>query len=292
MYFESITKNNIIYSIDMLRLTTNITFFQFSELEFCLKTVYSDYIKKFYQSSRFIDYQYNFVIEIEEGMSFWIGFLHNSEKRTSSDLVNYSFTIEFNPNKLKMDKLLCKILYSFGDWKVRSYDLACDLSVNILDLIGFEKGNKREMKMISSGFDNKTIYIGKGDNRVKIYNKKLESNLSVNNLTRVEISKKLEDFPVKKIWTYHFDNVFPNLYLNNYLYSFKDYEDKTLLAVLYAVQNDFPFNDLTRCYKNKIKRLFESGGQKILFDCKVVDELIRKVIYHYFVQPSSKQVFL
>ena len=294
MYFEKNVKNNITYSIDMLRLTTEITFFQYSELEFRFKTVYSDYIKKFYQSCKFADYQYNFVIEVEEGSSFWFGFLHNSEKRSSTcDNVNYRFTIEFNPNKLKFNKLLLIVLYSFGDWKMRSFDVACDLSVNILDILGFEKGRKREIKMISSGFDNKTIYIGKLDNRVKIYNKKIESNLDIKgDLTRVEISKKLEDFPVKRIWAYHFDNVFPDLFLNEYLYSFKDYEDKTLLAVLYAVQNDFPFDNLSRRYKEKIRELFCSGGQKILFDCKCVDDVLRKVIYSYFVQANSKQHFL
>ncbi len=41
------------------------------------------------------------------------------------------------------------------------------------------------------GFDNKTIYIGKTDNRIKIYNKKIESNLDIKGeLTRIEISKK------------------------------------------------------------------------------------------------------
>ncbi len=45
MYLDFITKNNITYSIDMLRLTTKISYNEFSELEFRLNTVYSDYIK-------------------------------------------------------------------------------------------------------------------------------------------------------------------------------------------------------------------------------------------------------
>ena len=44
-----------------------------------------------------------------------------------------------------------------------------------------------------------------------------------------------------------------------------DYKDKTLLAVLYAVQNDFPIKELSRVYRNKIQNLLE-GGYKIQFN--------------------------
>lgn len=139
----------------------------------------------------------------------------------------------------------------------------------------------------------KLFIFGKTDNRIKIYNKKIESNLDIKgDLTRIEISKKLDDYEVKKICFYHFDNVFPDLYLNEYLYSFKDYEDKTLLAILYAVQNDFPIDNLTRRYKEKVKNLLFSGGHKINFDCGSAEGVLRKVIYSYFVQPNSRQIFI
>ena len=110
MYFESVVDNNLTYSIDMLRLTTLMSYSKFSEIEFRFETVWQEYIKKKYNSSRFVDFQYNYNIEIEEGISFWFGFLHNSEKRSESDTVLYNFTVEFNPNKLKMNKVLLYIL--------------------------------------------------------------------------------------------------------------------------------------------------------------------------------------
>ncbi len=76
------------------------------------------------------------------------------------------------------------------------------------------------------------------------------------------------------------------------MYSFKDYEDKTLLAVLYAVQNDFPLDNLTRRYKEKVKNLLYSGGHQIKFDCSSIEDVLRKVIYSYFVQPNSRQIFI
>ncbi|MFR8104031.1 MAG: hypothetical protein ACLU8F_02950 [Clostridia bacterium] len=87
------------------------------------------------------------------------------------------------------------------------------------------------------GYDDRTYYMGRSDNRIKIYNKKIESNLEYN-LTRVEITSKI-NLKVKDIKYYDYDIKLPELFLNNYLYSFKDYEDRTLLAVLYAVQSRF-----------------------------------------------------
>ena len=138
MYFESIKNNNITYSIDMLRLT-RITYSDFSKLEFFFNNVFTDNIViKQYTSSKFSDFMFNFVIECEEG-SFWFGFLHNSEKRNFADDYLYNFTIEFNPNKLKYNKFVVQILHSFSDWRLRSFDLAMDLPVNILDIIDITK---------------------------------------------------------------------------------------------------------------------------------------------------------
>lgn len=291
MYFEKMTKDNVTYSIDMLRLTTRCTYNFFTELEFRFDTVWQHYVKLKYNSTRITDFSVNYNIEVEEG-SFWFGFLHNSEKRSQNDFSEYNFTIEFNPNKLQFNKILLYILYKFKDFSIKSYDLAMDLPINILNIVGYDKGNRKDIRVISSGFDNKTIYIGKGNNRVKIYNKKLESNLDVTgDLTRIEISKQLEDLKVKNVYRYEYDKIFPDLYLNEYLYSFNDYEDKTLFAVLYAVQNGFPIGDLTRRYKEKIKELYSTQGLKLKFDYKIVGDLLRKVIYKYFVQPGCNLNF-
>lgn len=157
--------------------------------------------------------------------------------------------------------------------------MAMDIRVNILDLCGFDKGRKKDFRMFSCGKDNRTYYIGRTNNRIKIYNKKLESNLNYD-LTRIEITSKL-DLKVKDIGIYQYDIKLPELYLNNYLYTFKDYEDKTLLAILYAVQSGFSLNDLTRRYKDKVKSLL-NGGYKINLDNKYCTEVIKKSIIYIF----------
>lgn len=284
MYYKNITSfNNLVYSIDMIRLKTYISYDKFSSLEFLFDTVYKDYVVKKYTSSRLDKFFFNYQIEIAEGISFWFGFLHNTEKRGEDITGKYNFTIEFNPNKLKDNFLIKYLLGISGEWFLKSYDLAVDIKVNILDLI-VDKGLKRKCLIFSSGFDNKTYEIGAGDTRYKVYNKKIESNLDIPyELTRIEISRKYDDFPLKNIKLLNFglDN-FPEIYLNNYICSLSDYKDKTLYVVLYAVQHDYPINDLSRAYKQKIKKLFE-GGNKIKFTEKDATQILRQVIFSYFM---------
>lgn len=72
-------------------------------------------------------------------------------------------------------------------------------------------------------------------------------------------------------------------------YSLSDYEDKTLFALLYAVQNGFPIKDLSRVYKKKIKNLLQ-GGYKILFDERSATQVINQTIFYYFIK-NNKVVF-
>lgn len=290
MYNKSIEDNNLIYSVDMLRLKTYLTFSVFSEIEFRFDTVWSKYVKRKWSSGRMKDFSYNYNIEIEEGISFWFGFLHNLEKREENEKVGYNFTIEFNPNKIKNNHILMYLLRISGDWYIKSVDIAIDLKINILDLITDISG-RHSQRIESRGYDNKTIYIGKGNGRVKIYNKKIESKLDMlGDLTRVEISREFDDFEVRCIVLFHVGNCFPNIYLNRYIYSLSDYKDKTLFALLYAVQNGFPIKDLSRTYKSKIKNMLE-GGYKIKFSEKMATNVVRQTIFYYFLK-NDKMRFL
>ena len=286
MYNKFIENNNIIYSLDMLRLKTYMSFTTFSELEFRLKTVWKNYIKKEYSSPKINNFFYNYVIEIEENKSFWFGFLHNTEKREERNEF-YNFTIEFNPNKLKDNNVLLYILGLSGEWCIKSLDLAMDLKINILDL-NVDFSGRQQMKIFSHGYDDKTIYLGKGDGRIKVYNKKIENKLNIlGDLTRIELSRIYDDYDIRNIKMFKFGDKFPSIYLNQYVYSLSDYNDKTLLAILYAVQNGFPMKDLTKTYKRKIKRLLQ-GGYKILFDEKTATQVINQTIFYYFI--NNKRV--
>ena len=145
LYNIAIEKNNIIYSIDMLRLKCYINYNVYNELDFYIRTYYNYKIKRFWISDRPQCYKYNYNIEVVEGKSFWFGFCHNSEEKLPERLEpQYMFTIEFNPNKFKDDKLLMYILNLSGKWYILKYDLAIDLHVNILDII-FDKSRKEKI---------------------------------------------------------------------------------------------------------------------------------------------------
>jgi len=288
LYFVKFTKDNIIYSLDMLRLKTYISYNIYSELDFYIRAYYSYKIKKFWISDKIMQFKYNYVMEVGEGASFYFGFHHNNEGKDEHK-GQYNLTVEFNPNKLKMNSLLLHILDISSNWLIKSYDLAFDLQVNVLDLIWDMSGRNLE-RIDNRGYDNKTIMLGKGDGRFKIYNKKKESDLEIlGDLTRVEITRELEDFPISKVKILNYDNLFPVVYTQNYIYSLSDYNDKTLLALLYAVQNGFPLRDLTKTYKTKVKKLLE-GGNKIKFSNKIVTDVLRQTIFKYFVRRESTQI--
>lgn len=282
LYDIYLMQNNIIYSIDKIRLKTYISYDKYSNLDFYLRTYHNDKIDYYKISDRIMQFKYNYSIKVGEGQSFYLGFHHNNEKHDEHDGL-YNLTVEFNPNKLKKDRLLMYILNLSGQWYLKRYDLAMDLQVNILDLITDLSG-KYKQKVFSNGFDDKTIYFGVGDGHVKIYNKKIESKLDIiGNLTRVEITREVEDFEIRKVKALNYDNNFPSIYTNNYMFSFSDYTDKTLLPILYAIQNGYPIRDLTKTYRKKIRDLLE-GGYKIKFDNKTVTDLLRRVIFHYFME--------
>lgn len=282
MYINELIDKNMIYSVDKIRLKTFLTVVEFSRLTFRFKTVWKNYIKKEYTTVRASQFLYNYNIEIEKGQSFWFGFIPNSERKCMfNDNYKHNFTIEFNPNKLKDNKILLDILRISNEWYIKSFDLAIDVKVNILDLI-IDSSGRHEQKIFSYGGDNKTIMLGKGDCRLKVYNKKRESNLDINyDLTRIEITRELDDFSIRDVWLFDFDDFFPKIYLNEYVYSLSDYKDKTLLAVLYAVQCGFPLKDLSRRYKEKVEGMLR-GGFQLEFSRKIATEVVKNTIKYYF----------
>lgn len=286
-YNSSISYNNMTYSIDMIRLKTYINYDVWSNLVFYLQSYYHKEIEQYWISDKISQFKYNYKIKIEEGRGIYIGFHHNNDK-AEEVLEKHNLTIEFNPNKIKNNNILNYILNLSGDWYIRSYDLAIDIKINILDLI-IDKGRKRKLQIYTNGGDDITYRVGQNDCKLKIYNKKRESKLDIQgDLTRIEISRYLDDFPIRDIKMLKYGTeYFPEIYVNNYIYSISDMKDKTMLPIIYAVQNGYPINNLTRRYKEKIKKLFE-GGQKIKFTDKNATDVLRKTIFSYFI--NNKKV--
>ncbi len=285
MYFNELRNNNITYSVDKIRLKTYITYSVFNKIEYRFQTIWSRYVKKTYNSFNCQSFKYNYNIRITEGQSFYFGFMHNMEKVVPNEFSKYNFTIEFNPNKLKNNKIISYLLSISNNWFIKSFDLAMDLPVNILNII-FDKKCKRNATIYLKDYDNKTIYLGSKGSSVsfKIYNKKKESNLTMaGDLTRVEITNRFDDYSITKINSFKYlESNFPILYLSDYIYRFDDYENKTLLACMYAVFNGFDFNYLTDYYKKKIKDKLCTGGYQIFFNKSIATQTIKNCIFYYF----------
>lgn len=298
IYNTKLEDNNMIYSIDKIRLKTYITYQQFKDLEGFFRLYYNNKIKKFWLSDKKSSFHYNYNIEVGEGKKFIFQFMHNTENVNYDKIEKkYNFTIEFNPNKLKDEFLILYILNSYSRWYLRSFDLAVDVPINILDII-IDKKTKRNLKIFSSGGDKLTYYIGSKDldGSIKIYNKKNESKLLnvPGYLTRFEITRRYDDFDIMGIKNYNFGNkFFPEIYLNQYVFSFSDIttKDKTTMALLYAVQNGYPLNDLSRDFKVKIKKMLESGSL-INFSSDIANKALLQCIFYYFVRKDSKQIII
>lgn len=281
------SRNNLTYTVDMLRLKCSISFEKFSYLEFILKTCYNSFIDKDYVSTAFSDFRYNYTIKINDNSSFWFGYFPNSEKINKGGVSNpntsHNFTIEFNPNKVKIEGFLKFVIdyIPFRSWEIKSCDIAIDIPTNILNICGFDKKRYKDIRVFTCGGDNKTIYIGRTQNRIKIYNKKIESGLDYD-LTRLEVSTKL-DLKLST-YLYYFNLVvpLPDLFLNDYLVDIFNLSDKTLVALVFAVNNGYNINDLPRVQKEKVKNLFHSSDERIPFDNGFVNSVFHKCIDYIF----------
>lgn len=286
LYFNGLNvfKENLNYCVDMLRLTCQMTV-DFFELKIVSREmVYKDRLTS-WNSTKIDTFYYNYNYNDGE-CSFWFGFLANKErsgnrKSLTNPLTTFNFTIEFNPNKVKDCPLLLYILSLSSRWELKQCDFAIDIKTNILNVCGFDKSRKECLMTYDCGGSDKTYYIGKRDNRVKIYNKSLESNLNYD-LTRIEITKYFDNLPLRNVSTYVYKGYVPELFLKEFQLSFEDINsDKTLLALVYAVTNGFPVHDLSRDYKKKVKN-FLQNKKSICIDLECLSEVLKKYIYYYF----------
>jgi hypothetical protein len=196
-------------------------------------------------------YKYNFTVDgTNEGKtySFYVGYCQNNELRTKK----HNLIVEYNPNKVPLENGILKYIFENflrRNTEVLSVDIAVDLmNVNIQYLI-VDKHSKHLKMTYDLGGDNKTVYIGKGDGRVKIYNKARETGQLEKVWTRYELSKQI-NLDICNIHTLSLNENIPEIY---YIINTPIIEDKTLSALFYAVLMGYDINDLSRNYREKLK---------------------------------------
>jgi hypothetical protein len=240
---------------------------------FLEKIKYNSYCEKYMQLG-FKQYRYNVHVKAwdkqDKEYSFWIGYQQNMEKPCNK----YNFVIEYNPNKIPVYDavfryVICNIVSK--DSEIISCDVAMDLmNINIQNLI-YDKCLKRKIMTFDNGGDNKTIYIGNGNGRIKIYNKAKEQKIEGINWTRYEVSLNI-DISIKYIEQYKLGMELPKLWC---MESNQLNDDKTMTALIYAVLNGYPINDLSRVYRDKIKNLYRNN------EVSINNNIIEKTLVQY-----------
>lgn len=265
-------KNNV-YSVDMVRLRVRVSSLEVEKYFSCFSQS-SDI--DYYETCQIKKYRHNWTFKtmdfiMKKANSFWMGYQHNMEQKA----LKHWLVIEFNPNKVDMlhgylNKLLKRFYSSYKEVQIVSVDLACDLPININNVF-CGKGNKHIKKLFDYGGDNKTIYIGEGPGRIKIYNKARELGLEGENRTRYEITMVFDNSGCVPMtiatWEAFEICTIESLLVPIYVlesYQFDMTLDGTDRGLIYSVLNGFPIEELPRRKKEKIKKILSQSAGNTL----------------------------
>lgn len=299
------------YSVDMVRLYTEVKFFNFQKIMDNL--VYNPYCK-YREMKQITAYRHNFYIsgmlqnnndfvnigfdeygniyqkEKDESYSFWLGAEHNA-RPYSREIVDV--VIQFNPNKCKdselLEYLLDNLFLNNPNTRIKDIDFAIDIPHNIKD-IRLMRDLRSSYRIIDNGGDDLTHYMRKrGSNgHIKLYNKARE-NKEKGNKTRYEITLKL-DTDLRFIEMYKVDyGLFPDLLILNLEKQMeldKIIMDGTEKVLTWAcIDNPHYLKELPYRRRKKIESYIETLVFKVSFEnCKIIED----TIYDYFNTLKSK----
>lgn len=279
--------NKNVYSVDMLRMKIRVPG---QDIQFYFNQFQRDPNVEYWECQKYKEYRYNWTFKencIDGVNSFWVGYWHNADK----DNLSHSLVIEYNPNKCCDMHYLWEILKTFFSYThsvyVCSVDVACDMPVNIKDVFHYNEGRRRYMKLTTGGDDITHYYGVRGtDGSIKIYNKARELGIQDNcQLTRYEVTRRfdnltLNSFSVCSRVEFGWDCLVKINIIDSYQYNMD--LNGTERALLFAVMNGFPINELPRINKEKVKKILsESAGNTLdstLFD-KCIWDFLKQLDY-------------
>lgn len=187
-YYHEIVKDDITYSIDMVRLRLDFNALEhIQQFGDWLSSPVHIHIEHYPLSSKAFSYRYLFRIKCSNDSSFVCGLGFNGTDR-SSGWIGF---LEFNPNKVVDTPEFWeffKILGVHCPWaELVRYDIAIDVPV-ARSFCSLAK-DKRKYTVVQNSAEDTTEYLGTHNKSgfCKLYNKKLESDLD-HDLTRFEIT--------------------------------------------------------------------------------------------------------
>jgi hypothetical protein len=275
-YYQPVEDNGIIYSIDMIRLKFKIKSPQDTEKVMNVirdTSIYGNptpYEYDYIERRKWYQYHHNFNITLPNGNSFYLAISLNCDDRTKQ----CQGVLEYNPNKCDSEVLkdILQLIIGHSKYiKLERYDLAVDVPYSKSQVKIIKDNRKYSLLAPSKDPDTYSEYLGKHQSSgfVKVYNKKIESNLE-DELTRIEITsenteydKFIKQFPEVYIKGTGSENLFPYIELT-----------KTDL-VLYELLEQNPdcemyFKRLGKDKQKKLKPyLYENSNKKITVPEKV-----------------------
>lgn len=241
------------------------------------------YVEEF-QKYGFGGFKYNYAIHLTEDATIYLAYMSNQElncegKSISSELTKWNLTIEFNPNKVKDNIFLLNILKHNWGWVIKSVDLACDIPYKMQDILLLKNPKHLSQTFEKNGI--KTYVLGVAPNRIKIYDKKFESNLDYD-LTRIEFSVVI-DLPLSNYLNYKFSVKCPSLCLNQYQLDLQDLNiDIQTKCLLHCIDIGFiNINDLSRRLRDKVLK-YKMNKSPIEFDFGSFNKTFQNYISYFF----------
>lgn len=278
MMNSAVTKNNIRYSIDKVK----IEFMYIKTLQvqqFINILAKESSVMYSFESKKCNSCKYNYKISCDNGY-IYLGIIPNWEKESKNDK---NIVLEYNPNKvdpytISYLEFLARIPKS--SWRIMSFDIACDIYVAYSN-VRMLKRDKREYMSSIGHSEIETRYLGiVGNNHIKLYNKAKEQKLKNKNWTRFEITIKginntdcnLEDFKntIK----------LPTLYLvNSQLNNGCSQLKVTTEIVLEAIIND---TNLLNRFPSRTRKKYENLLSQFLNSIDLDIALMYEIYITYF----------
>lgn len=278
LHYNAINRSDVMeYSVDMVRFKTRVMKDDLNSLIYKLSI---DSRVEYWQCYSFKSYHHNFRIQETEEFTYYLGIEHNTKR----NIIKKDVVVEYNPNKFvkSTDSILYYILYNYFREKfiIVSLDIAIDVEIPINELY-FDRNYKRNYKYFKSD-TGETHYIGQGENRVKIYDKRKEQiakgkKVDKEAWTRIEYSIRLDEVIENILKEEYYKKISTvDLYRKSKEY---DYNDKTLKAIIYAVNNGYDIRELSRVYREKVKKII--SNDKIDINEKDINECIKEFFKNY-----------
>lgn len=261
-------------SIDMVVLSTVA---KKSEVEIYFNRYRDNPISEYWQGYGVKAYKHNFNIKIGDS-SLYVGIQHNMKKSIQGSV---DMVAKYNPNKVfgvELASVICQFFIGNPFTKVKSFDLAIDIPINILSVFPQPEG-KMSKRVIDNGGDNKTYYFKeRGSNgAIKIYNKKREACLDYE-LTRYEMTLN-PNISIDGMCFYELDErLLIPLYISGDVQLGFEVKGTDKVLLLACLEHFEYLDELPRKKKAKIKEFIEN----LLCQVEINVEPLNNVINSYF----------